>query len=123
VLLGVGVDIVSVARVARLWERYGGRFLRFFADEEITYAQRKARGAEALAGAWAAKEALGKALGTGLLGFSPREVALVRKENGAPELRLSGRAAECLRKKKARAWVSLSHDAGLATAVVILERI
>ncbi|QJA06464.1 holo-[acyl-carrier-protein] synthase [Thermosulfurimonas marina] len=121
-LVGVGVDLVAVERVARLWKRYGKRFLRFFAEEEVAYARSRARGAEALAGAWAAKEALGKALGTGLSGFSPREVALVRRENGAPELRLSGRVARILEERKARAWVSLTHEAGVAAAVVILER-
>ncbi len=123
-ICGVGVDLVQVARVESLLEHYGERFLtRVFAEEEVRYARSKARMGEALAAAFAVKEALGKALGTGLSGFSPREVVLVREAaSGRPEIRLAGRAKTLVERLAERVLVSVTHEAGLALAVVILER-
>ncbi len=115
---------MAVERIERLLERYGERFLaRVFAAEEIRYARGKARMAESLAAAFAVKEALGKALGRGLSGFSPREVILVRDSaSGRPEVRLTGRARALVEPLADRILVSVTHEAGLALAVVILER-
>ncbi|WP_297057168.1 holo-ACP synthase [Thermosulfurimonas sp.] len=123
-ICGLGVDLVQVERVERLLRNYGERFLRrIFSEEEIAYARSKSREAEALAASFAAKEALGKALGTGISGFSPREVALVRDpRSGQPGLFLRGRAREMVFSRADRLWVSITHEAGLALAVVVLEK-
>ena len=78
---------------------------------------------QALAVRFAAKEAFLKALGTGWVrGLSLRQVEVVEKEGGAPALRLVGAAAAYARRRKVRkTHVSLSHQPGLAAAVVILE--
>lgn len=123
-ICGVGVDLVRVARIEGLLSRYGERFLRrVFAPEELSYARGKERMTESLAASFAVKEALGKALGTGLSGFSLREVALVRDpSSGRPSVRLCGRARALVEARADRVWVSVTHEGGLAMAVVILER-
>ncbi|HEX8034763.1 MAG TPA: holo-ACP synthase, partial [Ktedonobacterales bacterium] len=88
----IGVDLVERARVLRTFERFGERFLmRVFTEVE----REQARGrVERLIGRFAAKEACGKALGTGLVTVAWREIEIVRLRGGKPELRLHGRAAE-----------------------------
>ncbi len=121
---GLGIDIVSVARIASLRERHGPRFLeRCFRPDEIALARaRGPRGDEVLASRWAAKEAFVKALGGPGLRVPLRDVEVVRGQDGAPTLRLHGAAAAALAAAgAARALVSLSHEHDHAVATVVLE--
>lgn len=121
---GIGVDIVSVSRLAALIERFGERATgRFFTPDELADCQPRATPAECLAARFAAKEAFAKALGTGVAsGLRWRDVAVRTGPGGRPELVLVGRARELLYDGgSVGAHVSLSHDAGVAVAVVILE--
>ena len=124
-LCGLGIDLVEEDRIRRLRNRYGERFLRrFFTEEEVAYAFKKSSPDRSLAAAFAVKEAFGKALGTGVSGFGFKEVSLVRDPiAGKPEVRLYGQAEALFRKKANRLWVSVTHEAGLAVAVVVLEKI
>jgi len=123
-ILGVGLDVVETERVARALAAHGPRFEErvYTAAERADCAQRADR-VQALAVRFAAKEAFLKALGTGWVrGLSLRQVEVVEKEGGAPALRLVGAAAAYARRRKVRkTHVSLSHQPGLAAAVVILE--
>jgi holo-[acyl-carrier protein] synthase len=124
VVLGIGIDIVEIARVRRLMERWEDRFLRrVFTDEEVAYALRRHDPAEHLAARFAAKEATLKALGTGLsMGIRWREMEVRRPGGGRPTLALSGRIAELGEARGVRRLhVSLTHDAGLAVAQVLAE--
>lgn len=122
-VVGLGIDITSVARIERALQRYGERFWEriLTPGERQDLADRTADRASALAGRFAAKEALSKALG------APRDVwwqdvEVRRGQRGAPELRLTGPGAErAAQLGVARAHVSISHDAGVAAAVVVLE--
>ncbi len=119
-LLGVGVDIVEAARF-KDWPGKPGMIARFFAPEEAA-ALPLNRPEDYLAARFAAKEAFGKALGTGLAGFSLREVRLERAEGGKPEFRLTGKALEAFERAGGkRIHASLSHDAGVAAAFVVIE--
>src|ERR1700739_4755186 len=95
-LLGTGIDIIEIDRVARSIDRFGDRFLhRIFTAGEIAYCKRKKNAAESFAARFAAKEAAAKALGTGIShGVSWKEFEVIREVSGRPVLRLSGRAAE-----------------------------
>jgi holo-[acyl-carrier protein] synthase len=86
--VAVGVDIIEVDRVRKVYERHGERFLkRVYTEEEV----RQCRGKPArLAGRFAAKEAISKALGTGLHGVSWREMEIVQLRSGRPTVRLHG---------------------------------
>lgn len=118
-IVGVGIDVVAVARVAALLGRHGSRFLaRCFADGEPRRLH-----AEHLAGLMAAKEACFKALGTGWGGgVGWRDIVVAPGGSGAPSITLlGGAAARAARLGAIRCHVSISHDGGLAVAVVILE--
>jgi holo-[acyl-carrier protein] synthase len=123
-IVGTGIDIISVARVHALVERMGDRFLRrWFTEEELAYCMAKARPALHLAARLAAKEALIKALRPAWNGpVLLRDIAVVTEESGAPTLRLAGRAAEIAgRAGVTGLHVSLSHDGDYAVASVIAD--
>jgi holo-[acyl-carrier protein] synthase len=120
VIRGLGIDVVAVSRVARLAARHGDRLLvRCFATGEV----RRTHDPAHLAGLLAVKEAVFKALGTGWgAGVSWRDVVVSHETTGRPQVELSGAArqrAEAL--GASRTLVSITHDAGVAVAVAILE--
>lgn len=123
-IVGTGVDITEVARIAAAVERFGSRFLeRVFTPEEVRYCTAKPNAAERLAARFAAKEAGMKAIGTGLRhGISWQDLEVVREPGGRPLLRYSGKAAEFARQLGCnRVQLSLTHTAEQALAFVILE--
>lgn len=123
-LLGLGTDICEVARVARYLERYGERFTRrCFLPGEIAHCLRAKQSAERFAACLAAKEAATKALGTGLRqGVHWKSFEVAHELSGKPRLRVHGRAAELASQMGvSNIVVSLTHDAGVAVAVVIFE--
>jgi len=124
-IAGIGVDIVEVARIQALLDRYGERFLRrVYTEPETAYAMRGANKAERLAGRFAVKEAVMKALGTGKSqGILWRDVETVRGRFGKPEVRLHGQAVKWAKMRGSTAvHASITHDGGKALAFVILEK-
>jgi holo-[acyl-carrier protein] synthase len=124
VILGVGVDIVAVDRIAALLADHGERFLErcFRPAERELVAARGRRGAAALAARWAAREAFLKALGTPVRDVPYRDIEVVREVDGPVGLRLHGRAAELLAARGGRVThLSLSHESEHAVAVVVIE--
>ena len=121
-ILGLGIDIVHVRRIHH-WMKTEGLVERFFHPEEA--ASSKDRGhAEALslAARFAAKEAFGKALGTGLAGIRLRDIQVINNHNGRPDMILHGTALERFRALgAARVLVSLTHESDNAVAVVVIE--
>ncbi len=115
---GIGLDLCAVARMEKLKENE--RFLsRYFTENEREYVRHRGQGAgQTLAGLFAAKEALGKALGTGII-FDLREAEIVHDAEGKPEYRLHGRTAETAGED--HFYLSISHDGGVAGAVCIRE--
>jgi holo-[acyl-carrier protein] synthase len=120
--LGLGIDIVDTRRFSA-WLARPGMVARFFSAEEEKAARSKGlEAAASLAVRFAAKEAFGKALGTGLSGLKLRDIEVAQDERGKPFLRLSGAARDKLSAMGASAaHVSLSHDGDQAVAVVIIE--
>ncbi len=123
-VLGVGIDIQSIARLEQAVARGGKKFLaRTFTPAEIRYCRRQKNPAQHFCGRFCAKEAFFKALGTGWAkGLSWTEVEIVRRDSGAPRLQLSGRTrAWAARARVKKIWLSLSHSREYAAATVILE--
>jgi holo-[acyl-carrier protein] synthase len=123
-VLGVGVDVIEVVRMRRALERFGERFeARVFTDGELSACSGRGDRTLALAARFAAKEACLKALGTGWArGLALHQIEVVRDAAGRPSLRLYGRAAEEAASLGVKAsHVSLSHQATVAVAVVVLE--
>jgi holo-[acyl-carrier protein] synthase len=124
VLIGTGVDLIEVERIAHSIERYGERFLRrVYTDLEIAYCSSRRVSAESYAARFAAKEAGAKALGTGISrGVTWNEFQVGRKPGGRPVLELSGRAALLAQELGVRAIsLSLTHTGSLAMATVVME--
>ncbi len=121
-IYSVGVDLVEIRRVGELIERYGERFLeRVFTAREIAYCSRKKGNYESFAGRFAAKEALFKAVGSGLSdGMRWQDVEVGNDARGKPHVRLSGRTAELLEGKTVH--LSISHSRHHALAMVVVER-
>jgi holo-[acyl-carrier protein] synthase len=123
-IVGTGIDIVEVPRIAASIERFGSRFLRrVFTEGEIQYCESKANRVERYAARFAAKEAAMKALGTGWNhGVAWRDVEVCREPGGRPTLTFHRKAAEFAAKLGARhGALSLTHTAEHAIAQVILE--
>jgi holo-[acyl-carrier protein] synthase len=124
-IVGTGVDLCEVDRIAKALAAAHGKRLqeRVFTPREIAYAESKANRTERYAARFAAKEAGMKALGTGWrggIGWQDLEVANL--PSGRPTLRLHGKAAEIAEKLGVRnVSLSLTHTAGQAMAMVILE--
>ncbi|UCF66793.1 MAG: holo-ACP synthase [Acidobacteriota bacterium] len=123
-ILGVGLDVAEIDRIRQVIQRHGDRFLtRVLTEREREYCAQHRDPAPSVAARFAAKEALLKALGTGLSdGISWQDVEVVRQRGQAPKLELYRRAADLATARGlSRAHLSLSHDRGVAAAVVVLE--
>lgn len=124
-IVGIGIDQVEIDRMEGLLSRRPDRAAdRLFTPEERRTCEGRSRPAECFAARFAAKEAFLKALGTGLgRGVSWHEVEVVVPGGGGrPRLRLSGTAARRLREAGGGSvHVSFTHEAGAATAMVVLE--
>ncbi|MDO5553450.1 MAG: holo-ACP synthase [Planctomycetia bacterium] len=93
-IIGIGTDITEISRIDRMTARHADYFLhRVFTDAELAYSLSAKRSGERLAGRWAAKEAVLKALGTGwAAGISWQDVEVTRDASGKPDIRLHGAA-------------------------------
>ena len=122
-VLGVGVDLVDIARIRAMGERHGARFLeKVYTDAERADMAERADPWPGYAARFAAKEAVSKAFGTGIgeeLDF--RSVGVVRDDRGAPRVVLDAKGEALLRARGAtRIHLSLTHTAELAQAFAVL---
>ena len=125
-IVGVGIDLVDIARMQRLLDAKGERALaRLFTAGEVEYAMARVQPARHLAARVAAKEAAFKALSgsAGARAIGWRDMEVVVAPDGRPLLRLHG-LAQCRASELAVAqiWLTLTHSAETAAAVVVLER-
>jgi len=117
--------MVRIRRLER-WLITPGLLERYFAPQEITDSVSKDKSAgvsaASLAARFAAKEAFGKALGTGLAGIVLKDIIVSNRQNGRPEIRVINTAFNALEKSGAnRVHLSLTHEHEYAAAVVVLE--
>lgn len=123
-ILGIGTDLVAVARIARVLERNPRFVEKVFSGREQEYCNKKANPAQSYAARFAAKEAVMKALGTGWdKGISFVQIEVIPQISGKPEIELSGAAkayAESLGIRQIH--LSLSHESEYAAANVVLEK-
>ena len=123
-ILGIGTDIIEVARIRSSYEKFGERFLtRIILQSEIDYCLSHKDPGPFIAARFAAKEAVSKAFGTGIgkwLGWLDIEVR--RKESGEPHVQLHGKGIDLLKARNGRSLhLTLSHTTEHANAVAVLE--
>lgn len=121
-IAGVGIDLCEVGRMEKLLA--DGKFLsRYFSAEEQAYIAQKGKSAgQTMAGIFAAKEALCKALGTGLTA-DIRQISVAHDRLGAPRYSLQGEYARLAEDRRISTfYLSITHDGGMATAVCVAER-
>ena len=117
--MAVGLDVIEIDRVARALERYPGFRDRCFTAAEQGYCDSRPNPAQHYAARFAGKEAVGKALGSGVR-FTWREIEIAGRPK--PSVRLSGRTrAWAERVGAARIDVSMTHSKGLAAAVAVVS--
>jgi holo-[acyl-carrier protein] synthase len=117
----VGTDVIEISRIRRALERYPGFRERCFTEAEREYCESRPNPPQHYAARFAAKEAVGKALGFGVArAFAWREIELVGRPK--PSVRLSGRLEAWAQRAGGHAIdVSMSHSRELATAVAVVD--
>lgn len=121
-ILGTGIDVIEVERVQKAASKEG--FLhRVFTEEERAFFAQRNNAPEAIAGTFAAKEAVSKALGTGMAqGVWFQDIEICRQAEGAPFARLLGGAkARMERMGGSRIHISISHTKAIAVAQAVIE--
>ena len=123
-IAGIGIDIVEIKRM-QPWTGNSKLLQRFFHPDELAASlSRGNSAAQSLAARFAAKEAFGKALGTGITNIALKDIMVTNRENGKPEIRLFGTAQKAFEKSGAdRVHISLSHEKENAIAMVVLEEV
>ena len=120
-MYSVGIDSVEISRVSKSIENE--RFInKVYGEREKAELEAKNFSAQSAAACFAAKEAFGKALGTGLIGFDLNEVQVIHNERGKPLIILTGRAKVLADKCNLDFDISITHTETVATAVVIAFR-
>ncbi|MEW1753978.1 holo-ACP synthase [Streptomyces angustmyceticus] len=120
-IIGVGIDVAEIDRFGAALERTPELARRLFLTEELMLPSGERRGIASLAARFAAKEALAKALGAPS-GLHWTDAEVYVEDSGQPRLRVRGTVEARAKELGVRGWhVSLSHDAGVASAVVIAE--
>ena len=122
-ILGIGVDVVHPVRLKR-WESIAGLFERFFHRDELKQCNSRLGEVRilSLAARFAAKEAFGKALGSGLTGLSLRDMAVLNNSVGKPEMMLEGTAKKAFEQLGGeRVFISLSHEKQAVIAMCVIE--
>lgn len=120
-IYGIGIDIVEVKRIGFFLETER-RMKKIFTDNEVMYIKNKNMNLQSAAGIWAAKEAFSKALGTGVVGFSMKDVEIISKENTRPYIKLYDKAYKLYESRDCKKiFLSISHEKEYAVANVIIE--
>lgn len=120
-MLAVGVDMIEIARIEQAQARFGRRFQdRFFTAQELAYCGGRP---QRLAGRFVIKEAVAKALGTGIGDIRWKDVETVPGENGRPELVLHNEARRLAEERGLRRWaISLTHTTTYAVGFVVAQQ-
>jgi holo-[acyl-carrier protein] synthase len=129
-IVGIGTDVCDITRIAAALDRHGDRFAQrvLGPDEWRVFEARRARvprrGLSFLATRFSAKEAFSKAIGLGMHApMNWRSCEVVNAPSGKPEIRLHGALAAWFEQRHLRAFVSVSDEANVATAFVVVEKV
>ena len=121
-ILGIGTDIVEIGRIRQAMERNAHFAEGIFTEQENAYCKRKSNPWESYAARYAAKEAVGKAFGTGIGELGLLNIEIRNESGGQPQVILHGKAEALMEERRVRAiHISLSHSELYAIATAVLE--
>lgn len=120
-ILGVGTDIVEVSRIEKAINRTENFVKKAFTEKEQYYFKLRGDKPETIAGYFAAKEAVSKALGTGFRKFGLKDIEIINDNLGKPEVILSEKIIQIFELKNFKIHISISHTNSNAIAFVVLE--
>ena len=122
-IIGIGIDIVEIRRIKEAVERNENFVEKIFGKEEIEYLKLRNMRPEYIAGRFAAKEAVSKALGTGFRGFNIKDIVIDRTTLGKPIVVLKGKAKLLAQKHGGYKFhLSISHGEDNAIAYAVMEK-
>ncbi|OOM79788.1 holo-[acyl-carrier-protein] synthase [Clostridium puniceum] len=120
-IIGIGTDIIEIKRIEKVINRTSSFIEKSFTYNEIEYFKSKGLKGNVVAGNFAAKEAISKALGTGFRGFGLKDIEVLRDELGKPIVKLSDKIYELLDVKEFNIHISISHSQENAIAYAVME--
>ncbi|MDS0526211.1 holo-ACP synthase [Clostridium sp. SHJSY1] len=120
---GIGTDIVKVKRIEKIINRTPTFVEGAFTYVEICYFDSKKNKAESIAGMFAVKEAVSKAIGTGIRGFGLHDIEVIHDELGKPNINLSNKIIEKYNLENCKIHVTISHTNEDAVAFVVIEEV
>ncbi|WP_195988268.1 holo-ACP synthase [Clostridium sp. D53t1_180928_C8] len=120
-ILGVGTDIIEIDRISKAINNTTMFLEKVFTEREIEQLTKTKLRVESVAGNFAAKEAVSKALGTGVRGFNLKDIEILRDELGKPIVEISDKVKELIKVNNYLFNVSISHNKTCAIAFVVLE--
>ena len=122
-IIGIGTDIIEINRIEKVMMRTSSFIEKSFTSTEIEYFKLNGLKGNVIAGNFAAKEAISKALGTGFRGFGLQDIEVLRDELGKPVVNLSNKIYMLLDIKEFNIHVSISHSKENAIAYAVMEAI
>jgi len=120
-IIGIGIDIIEINRIEKVIERTNNFIEKSFTDSEIEYFKSKGLKGNVIAGNFAAKEAISKAIGTGFRGFGLKDIEVLRDELGKPVVNLSDKIYKIVDIKEFNIHISISHSKENAIAYAVME--
>lgn len=121
-IFGIGTDIVEIKRIEKAVHRNPRILNRLFTDAEIDYFKLRGMKPQHIAGSFSAKEAIVKAMGTGIRGFCWRDIELLRGSTGKPVVKLHNKAKEyAIGQSIGTIFITISHSQSYATAYAVAE--
>ncbi|MBM7833912.1 holo-ACP synthase [Clostridium sardiniense] len=120
-IIGIGTDIIEIARVEKAIDRNSKFLEKMFTEREIEFLRSRNFKGETVAGSFAVKEAVSKALGTGIRGFAFNDIEVLRDLLGKPEVTLSEKIINNLNISSVNIHASISHNLDTAIAFVVIE--
>lgn len=120
-IIGIGIDIIEIHRIEKIMVRTSSFVEKSFTNNEIEYFKSKGLKGNVIAGNFAAKEAISKALGTGFRGFGLKDIEVIRDDLGKPVVNLSDKIYKLLDIKEFNMHVSISHSKENAIAYAVME--
>lgn len=122
-IIGIGTDIVEISRIEKVMDRTNSFLEKSFTNKEIEYFKLRGLKGNVIAGNFAAKEAISKAIGTGFRGFGLKDIEVLRDELGKPVVNLSDKIHKLLGTKEFSMHISISHNKENAIAYAVMEEI